>query len=77
VRDPFTLKHLLTVRMLRRASCPLARIYRDFGLNPNPLTLILLGTAILLGVAFFSLPGSFSRQAPVQPRVLPTTRVSM
>jgi len=51
VRDPFTLKRLTSVQVLRRESHPLARLWRDFKLSSYPLLLAALGSAVLLGSA--------------------------
>ncbi|MFM7447544.1 MAG: hypothetical protein ACKO24_02965 [Leptolyngbyaceae cyanobacterium] len=51
VRDPFALKSLSNGRQLRRASHPLARVGRDVLASPRSRVIVVLGTALLIGLA--------------------------
>lgn len=55
VRDPFALQRLTTGRMLRRASHPLARLYRDVAIAAQPLVLAALGSIVMVGMLWTSL----------------------
>lgn len=61
VRDPFTLRHLVTTQKLRRESRPLARIFRDFGVARYASVVTMLSGLIFVGVTLLTL-GEFSRQ---------------
>lgn len=58
VRDPFTLKNLLTEQQLRQQSHPLARIRRDFRLTGSPLLFVALSSVFFLGTILALFPGA-------------------
>lgn len=50
VRDPFSMKPLLTERMLRRESHPFYRILRDLGITRFHVMLMILAGTLAFGV---------------------------
>lgn len=51
MRDPFTLKQLLTEQRLRQQSHPLARFWRDCKSFGHPLLVMVLSGAVFFGTA--------------------------
>lgn len=71
VRDPFTLKHLIAERTLRRSSHPLHRMLRDIRFTRFSLALTLFAGTLLLGVSGI-LSGKFTSEPNLQSRPFPS-----
>ncbi|MBD2021261.1 hypothetical protein H6F43_13860 [Leptolyngbya sp. FACHB-36] len=69
VRDPFTLKPLVTGQTLRRESRPLARIRRDLRLSSYSLAIGLVGGAVFLGVMVGLLQNSMTPASTEPPSI--------
>ncbi|UBF24725.1 hypothetical protein K9N68_24090 [Kovacikia minuta CCNUW1] len=74
VRDPFTLKPLLSEQMLRRESRPLARLWRDFKVSGYPWLFAVFGGVVFLGSAFVFLQSSTSGSQLPPPQSFPASK---
>lgn len=66
VRDPIPLKRRASSQMLRRQSRPLARMRRDFRFGKPIAIVVLVGSAIYLGVTLTTPEGEPNKQNPVR-----------
>jgi len=62
VRDPFTLKHLMAERMLRRRSHPFYRILQDARFARFSILFVLLAGTLMLGMS-----GVLSKKITIEP----------